>query len=149
MLLDARSIRAESRFYSCVGDAPFAKIDARDIGEVVAALVLTEPGHEGRTYDLTGPGSLTFTDIAEQLGAELGREVRYVAMSVEDYESLLCSVGLPGWLAAEFATVYGRGVQRAGGSRHVTSAVQDFLGRPPRSSAEFAREHADAFRAPA
>ncbi|MBB3084607.1 SDR family oxidoreductase [Geodermatophilus sabuli] len=146
LLLDAPAIKAQSAFYSCVGDARFAKVDARDIGEVVAT-VLSEPGHENRTYELTGPDPLTYDDIAAELSRALGREIRYVDMPPDDYAALLISVGVPQWLAEEFATLYGRGKQRAGASARVTSTVEDLLGRPPRSFADWAREHADVLRA--
>jgi uncharacterized protein YbjT (DUF2867 family) len=146
LLLDAPAVRAQSCFYSCVGDARFAKVDARDVGEVVAT-VLSEPGHENRTYELTGPDALTYDDIAAELGRALGREIRYVDMPPDDYAALLISVGVPGWLAEEFATLYGRGKQRAGASARVTSTVEELLGRPPRSFADWASEHADVLRA--
>jgi uncharacterized protein YbjT (DUF2867 family) len=146
LLLDAPAIRAQSAFCSCVGDTRFAKVDARDVGEVVAT-VLTEPGHENRTYELTGPDSLTYDDIAAELSRALGREIRYVDMPPDDYAALLVSVGVPQWLAEEFATLYGRGKQRAGASARTTSTVADLLGRPPRTFADWAREHADVLRA--
>lgn len=146
LLLDAPAVQAQSCFYSCVGDAKFAKIDARDIGEVVAT-VLTEPGHENRTYELTGPAALSYDDIAAELSRACGREIRYVDMPPDDYAALLTSVGVPQWLAEEFATLYGRGKQRAGASGRTTSTVEDLLGRPPRSFAEWSREHADLLRA--
>jgi uncharacterized protein YbjT (DUF2867 family) len=146
LLLDAPAVRAQSCFYSCVGDARFAKVDARDVGEVVAT-VLSERGHENRTYELTGPDSLTYDDIAAELSRALGREIRYVDMPPDDYAALLISVGVPQWLAEEFAALYGRGKQRAGASARVTSTVEDLLGRPPRSFAAWAREHADVLRA--
>jgi len=146
LLLDAPAVRAQSCFYSCVGDTRFAKVDARDIGEVVAK-VLTEPGHENRIYELTGPDSMTYDDVAAELSRACGREIRYVDMPPDDYAALLTSVGVPQWLAEEFATLYGRGKQRAGASARITSTVEDLLGRPPRSFADWAREHADLLRA--
>jgi hypothetical protein len=56
-------------------------------------------------------------------------------------------VGVPQWLAEEFATLYGRGKQRAGASARITTTVEDLLGRPPRSFTAWAREHADVLRA--
>ena len=51
-------------------------IDARDIG-AVAAKVLTEAGHEGRAYELTGAAALTYDEVARIFSEVLGREVRY------------------------------------------------------------------------
>jgi uncharacterized protein YbjT (DUF2867 family) len=144
-LLDAETLRAEGRFYGCVGDARFAKVDTRDVGEVIAK-VLTEEGHEGRTYELTGPEALTYDDMAARLSGALRREIEYVDMPPDDYAGALAGAGLPGWLARELADLYGRGFYRAGGASFVTDTVERLLGRPPRSYDEFARDHADAFR---
>src|SRR5262249_6198574 len=106
-LFEVEAIRSESCFYDCVGDARFAKVDSRDVGEVVA-VVLTEDGHEGETYELTGPEALTYAEMAARLGAALGREIRYVDVSVEERAAKLEAAGLPDWLAEEFSAIYGR-----------------------------------------
>ena len=66
------------------GEAKGSLIDARDIAEV-AARVLTEPGHLGRVYTLTGPESLSHGDAARILSAELGREVRFIDVPAEAF----------------------------------------------------------------
>jgi uncharacterized protein YbjT (DUF2867 family) len=144
-LFDAPTIKAEGRFYSCVADASFAKIDTRDIGEIVAK-VLSEEGHEGQIYELTGPEPLTYGDMAARLAAALGRNVEYVDMPPDEYAGALASTGFPGWLAKEFADIYGRGFYRESGGAYTTDRVQTLLGRPPRRFDEFASDHADAFR---
>jgi uncharacterized protein YbjT (DUF2867 family) len=58
LLAFARPIAAEGQFYAPIGDARVSAVDVRDIG-AVAAVTLTEPGHEGATYTLTGPAALT------------------------------------------------------------------------------------------
>jgi uncharacterized protein YbjT (DUF2867 family) len=145
LLLDVPSLQAESRFYAPLGDARVAKLDTRDIGEVVAA-VLTEPGHEGATYELTGPAGLTYVEMAEMLSLALGRRIEYVDLTADEYEAHLVATGWPDWVAAEFASIYGRGFYRSGGSSFVTTTVEDVLGRPPRSFADFARDHVDVIR---
>ncbi len=143
-LFDAVTIKEEGKFYSCVGDAKFAKIDARDIGEVVAT-VLTEDGHEGMTYELTGPEPLTYNELARRLTAGLGRTIEYVDMTADAYTAALEATGAPGWFAKEVADIYGRGFYGAGGGAQTTDAVQTLLGRPPRRFDEFVRDYADAF----
>ena len=70
------SIVAEGRFFAAAGDAKISAVDVRDIAAVAAA-ALTE-GHEGRTYDITGPEALTHAEMAERLSAALGRRVEFV-----------------------------------------------------------------------
>jgi uncharacterized protein YbjT (DUF2867 family) len=143
-LYDATTIKEEGKFYSCVGDARFAKIDARDIGEIVAA-VLTEDGHAGKTYELTGPEPLTYDDLAGRLTAVLGRSIHYVDMSADAYAAALATTVFPAWFAREAADIYGRGFYRAGQGAFTTDAVQTLLGRPPRRFDDFVRDYAEAF----
>jgi uncharacterized protein YbjT (DUF2867 family) len=144
-LYEAATIKAESRFYDCVGESRFAKVDTRDIGEVVAK-VLTEPGHEGKTYELTGPEPLTYAEVAEKLSAALGRTIEYVDLSLPERAAQLTAIGLPDWLAKEFTDIYGEGFYGEGGGAKVTDTIERLLGRPPRSYDDFARDYADAFR---
>lgn len=145
-LADAPWIREESRFYSCVGDARFAKIDTRDVG-AVAAVCLTESGHEGKTYVLNGPEVLSYAQLAEKLSKVLGRRIEYVDMAGPDYVEFLKRGGFPEWLAEEFYLIYGRGPLRHGGAARTDDAVQRLIGRPPRTFDDWAREYADAFAA--
>src|SRR2546426_3404844 len=71
------SIAGEGAFYSPLGDARVAHVDVRDIA-AVAVKALTDRGHEGKAYTITGPEALTYTEVAEKLTAALGKPVRYV-----------------------------------------------------------------------
>lgn len=143
-LFEAATIKAEDKFYDCVGDARFAKVDARDIGEVVAK-VLTEGGHAGQIYELTGPEPLTYDEMAKRLTAALGRKIEYVDVSTEERAARLEAAGLPDWMAKEFSDIYGRGFYRESGGAYTTDFVKNLLGRPPRRYDDFARDYAGAF----
>jgi uncharacterized protein YbjT (DUF2867 family) len=138
------SIRGEGAVYQSLGEARMAIIDTRDIAEV-AVKVLTSEGHEGKTYDLTGPEALTYAEAAEKLGAAIGRPVRYVDVPAAAYEQALVGFGLPPFVAAEVVNIYGRGPYREGKAGSISSSVADLLGRPARSFSEFARDHAAYF----
>jgi uncharacterized protein YbjT (DUF2867 family) len=142
-LFDAETIRTRSAFYSCVGPLRFAKVDTRDIGAVVAT-TLTTPGHEGAAYTVTGSQSLSYDDMASILSTVLGREVRYVDMSIADYSAQLIRDGFPTWLADEFAAIYG-GFDDPSVVEDVTDTVASVLGRPPRTFGEFVRDHIEQF----
>jgi uncharacterized protein YbjT (DUF2867 family) len=144
-LFDLETIKAEGKFYSCVGSARFAKVDTRDIGEVVAR-VLTEEGHEGKTYELTGPEPLTYADMAAVLTEALGREITYVDLPGDDYAAALVPAGVPPWFAREIVDIYGRGFYGEGKGAYTTDDVALLVGRPPRRYEDFARDYADAFR---
>ncbi len=112
-------------------------IDADDIADVAVA-ALTEDGHAGQTYELTGPRLMTFADAVAEIGEALGRDLRFVPVSMEDYAKVLCDYQVPpeaiGLLRYLFTTVLdGRNSSLADG---VTRA----LGRDPKDFRDFARD---------
>src|SRR5215212_6499439 len=78
-LMAAPTVAAEGRIYQPMKEGRLGMIDARDIGEV-AAKVLTEEGHEDKTYTLTGPAAISFHDVADALSEVLGKKVDYVSI---------------------------------------------------------------------
>ena len=121
-----------------------AMIHPRDVG-AVAAVTLTEDGHEGRSYELTGPEAVTYQQVAEQLSAATGQQIQYVAVPDEAALQGMLDAGLPDWFATNLvamAQFFRRGV----GAR-VTDVVRVLTGREPRSVADFAPDHAAAFTA--
>jgi NAD(P)H dehydrogenase (quinone) len=74
------------------GSVPYAL--RRELGEA-AANVLTQPGHEGRTYQLTGTHALGYGEIAQQLSALAARKLDYADIPAEKLRSQLTTAGLP------------------------------------------------------
>ena len=66
------------------GDVPTPFLDADDIADVAVA-ALTDTRHVGRLYELTGPRSLTFAEVAAEIGATVGRDITYVPVSLEEH----------------------------------------------------------------
>src|SRR5829696_5477514 len=75
LLMAAEQIRGAGSVFAPAGDGRIAMIDPRDIGEV-AAVALTEPGHAGRSYRLTGPDAIAYGDVAAELSRATGARVR-------------------------------------------------------------------------
>jgi uncharacterized protein YbjT (DUF2867 family) len=136
------SILSQGKFFAAAGDARITAIDIRDIA-AVAAVSLTEPGHEGRTYDLTGPQALTHSEMAERLSDALGRRVEFVDVPPDAMRGALIGVGLPPWQADGLLEDYAH--YRRGEASAVASGVQDVTGQAARSFADFARDYAPAF----
>ena len=136
------SIVAQGKFFAAASDARISAIDVRDIA-AVAAVALTERGHEGRTYDLTGPQALTHSEMAAHLSDALGRRVEFIDVSPEAMRGALVSVGLPPWQADGLLEDYAH--YRRGEAAAVFSGVQDVTGQAPRTFATFARDYARAF----
>ena len=88
------TIQSQGAFYSSIGDTRIAHVDVRDIA-AVAVKVLTEPGHEGRAYTLTGPAGLTYSEMAAQLSSATGRQINYVDVGDADVKGALVGSGAP------------------------------------------------------
>ena len=121
-----------------------AMIDVEDIAAVAAA-ALTEPGHEGRRYRVSGPESLDHAEVAAILGRVAGREVRFLDLPGPAWEGSLVEAGVPAWLAAQLTDVYGRFFGTPGAAA-LSPDVERVLGRPGRSVAAWAELNAAAFR---
>jgi uncharacterized protein YbjT (DUF2867 family) len=136
------SIVAEGKFFAAAGDAKVSAVDVRDIAAVAAA-ALTENGHEGRTYDVTGPEALTHADMAERLSDALGRRIEFVDIAPDAMRAALVGAGFPTWQADGLIEDYAH--YRRGEASAIASGVHDATGQAPRTFADFARDYAPAF----
>ena len=142
-LLNFRStIATQNAFYAAAGDAKVSVVDVRDIAEVAVA-ALTQPGHEGKSYELTGPQALTHAEMAEGLSKALGRHVAFIDIPPEAMRDAVLGLGFPEWQADGLVEDYAH--YRRGEAEAVTSGVQDAIGKAPRSFEEFARDYAAMF----
>ena len=138
------TIRAGGFVLDPLGPGRAAPIDPADIA-AVAALVLTEDGHEGAEYALTGGEALTVTEQVGILAAAIGRdlEVREVTTPAEAVRFRYPS-GAPQALA--HALIEGVALIRADTVGFRTDTVQRLLGRRPRTFADWCARNASAFR---
>jgi uncharacterized protein YbjT (DUF2867 family) len=113
---------------------PFVDID--DIAEVAVA-ALTEDGHAGEVYEVTGPRLLTFADAVAVIADATGREIRYTTIPREAFQGGLQHAGLPAQqidlLDYLFTTVLD------GRNAHTSDGIERALGRPARDFADYAR----------
>jgi uncharacterized protein YbjT (DUF2867 family) len=142
MLTAAASVAREGAIYMAMGEGRIGIIDSRDISDF-AAHVLTHPGHEGKTYTLTGPASLSMHQIAEAIGKGVGKPVKYIPIPVEAAQQAMSQMGMDPWMVnflADYMKAYAAdwGDLANGEFRNVT-------GRAPRSVEQFARDFAGAF----
>jgi len=121
------------------GDTPEPFIDVEDIADVAFA-ALTQDGHHGEIYEVTGPRLMTFHDIAADLSAATGRAIQYVDVPHEDFMHEITQSGAPKdvvWMLDYLlATVLD------GRNAHLCDGVERALGRPPRDFAAYARDAA-------
>jgi uncharacterized protein YbjT (DUF2867 family) len=117
------------------GDTPEPIIDIDDIADVAVA-ALTEDGHRGELYEVTGPRLMTFADMAAVLSTEIGRPIRHIPISFEDFHANVAQSG--GVFVADVFTAIARETLD-GRNAHMTDGVMRALGRSPRDFADFAR----------
>jgi uncharacterized protein YbjT (DUF2867 family) len=121
------------------GDVPTPFLDADDIAEVAVA-ALTDDRHAGQLYELTGPRSLTFAEAAAEIAEAMGREVRYVPVSLEEHATEATEHGVPAEVVELLTYLFAEVVD--GRNASTTDGVRRALGRQPRDFADYAREAA-------
>jgi NAD(P)H dehydrogenase (quinone) len=125
------------------GDGRVAGVARDDVADVAVAVLLGE-GHDGRTYDLTGPEAFTLAEAAEELSRASGRAVSYHAETVEEAYASRASFGAPGWVVDGWVSTY---LAIAAGELDVTSdAVARLAGHPPVGLAAWLRGNPDGWR---
>lgn len=142
LLAFSRSIATDGTFFAPIGDARVSLVDVRDIATVAAA-ALTEPGHLGQTYTLTGPAALTHADIAAALSHALGRPVTFSDAPPDAFAAAMASYGMPTWQVDGLLEDYAH--YRRGEAAIISSAVRDVTGQAPRDIDTFARDYASSF----
>ncbi|GLZ79383.1 nucleotide-diphosphate-sugar epimerase [Actinorhabdospora filicis] len=127
-----------------MGDGRVGMVDARDIAEVAAKVLVSEPSeHHEKVYTLTGPEALSFHEAAERLGEALGRPVRYEPVADEVVEERMLGYGVPAWIT-DMVNEYAQAFVDGHGD-FVTGDVEKVTGRAPRGLGEFVRDHSHVF----
>ncbi len=139
----AGTIKAQGAFYLPDRDARISVIDVRDIA-AVAAKALTENGHVGKAYTLSGPEALSNAEIAEKISRAIGKKVTDVDVSEEDYRKGVLAAGVPPAYAEALVDLQRFYV--SGGGARVTPDFERVTGRKPISFDQFARDHASAWK---
>jgi uncharacterized protein YbjT (DUF2867 family) len=126
------------------GNGMASFVDTRDIASV-AAKALTSDGHGGRIYTLTGPATLGIAEVALILSEVTGREFKYVDVPEAAARDGMLQAGVPPWQVELVIELHAVNKQNRWSA--VTSDIEKVTGTPPTDFAQFARDHADKFRA--
>jgi uncharacterized protein YbjT (DUF2867 family) len=135
------TIDASGNFYLNAGRACISMVDTRDVA-AVAAVALSQGGHAGAHYDVTGPRAQSYDDVAANLSQALGRRVTYVEVPDEAVRQALLGAGLNPWFADALVGLY-QDYRRSGNDGYaaqVTDTVQRVTGHAPRSLEDFLAE---------
>jgi uncharacterized protein YbjT (DUF2867 family) len=118
------------------GDGAEPWIDVNDVAEVMTAALL-DTKHVGRAYSLSGPRTLTLTQVAAELSDAIGRPIGYVALEPEQFVAELVEYGVPQQDAQSVRDLFA--VIRNHRSEYTSDGVQQVLGRAPRDFSAWAR----------
>ncbi|NMG10317.1 SDR family oxidoreductase [Brasilonema sp. UFV-L1] len=139
----AQTIATQRIFSDRVGDAKFSLVDVRDIA-AVAVKVLTEEGHEGKVYSITGPEVLSFGEVAEKLSIAIEEKVTYVSVSPEEYKKRRLETGVQEWFVDAVNEIYS--YYSEGMGMIVTNVVAEVARKQPISFDQFAKDYAQSFK---
>lgn len=138
----APTIAQTGSIYNCVGgNTKISHVDARDIG-AVAAVCLTELGHENQRYVLTGSYAITFEEIADIFAKTLKRVVTYVDLPPADLKAARLANGEPEWYLDAELELFANWKQGAGST--VTNTIADLTHHPATTYEEFAHNYVQA-----
>lgn len=121
-----------------MSDAKIPFVDADDIAAVVVE-VFMNARHNGHIYELTGPGTYTFTEAVAEITAATGREIAFTPVSINQYEEVMRSMELPEdyiWLITYlFTEVLGNPTNSI-----ITDDIENILGRKPKDFSTYVKE---------
>lgn len=121
-------------------DAKIPFVDTGDIAEVVVKALLDD-AHNGKTYEITGPRALTFAEAVQQIAASTGKEIRYQPVSLEAYNAMLKSAGVPADYIWLFDYLFSEVLSKEE-NQVISADIEQVLGRKAKDFAEFAGETA-------
>jgi uncharacterized protein YbjT (DUF2867 family) len=122
------TVQTQGAFYSTIGEGRVAMVDEEDVAEV-AAKILTEDGHAGKKYVLTGPKAVSYPEVADALAKKLGKSVKYIDIDPAQAKQAMIGAGMPDWVA-DFVNGL-RELEKSGGASGPTPDIEKLLGRPP------------------
>ena len=139
-----RLIRERDEIAHPGGDGVVSYVSTEDIA-AVAAVALTEDGHEGRAYTPVGPEALTLTGVAEHISAVAGRRIRYVETDHTPFRDALIAAGATPETAEHNSRLHHYSFS-SGALGVANDDIVEVTGRPPVSFGEYAVGAAAAWR---
>jgi uncharacterized protein YbjT (DUF2867 family) len=138
-------IRDRGEIWAPAGRGRTSFVDVRDVADA-AMRVLTEPGHGGRAYTLTGDEALDLAEVAAILSEVLGRRIIYRNPSILAFLRHVRSAGRPAALGLTMTGIYT--IARVGLAAATSPDLKRLIARQPTSFCSFAEDHAAAWRSP-
>ena len=143
LLTLAPMVKKTDEFVMSAGDGKVGMVDAHDVAAVAAVIAADPAGHVGATYWPTGPDLISYTDVATELSAALGRAIEYRRVSPEQHRQMMIDAGVPEPVANSNAQAFA--LNADGDGAWVTDDVLTLTGHAPRGLHDFITQHAQAF----
>jgi uncharacterized protein YbjT (DUF2867 family) len=141
----AESIARDSTIRLPFGNGRTSPVDARDVAEVIAAILANPTAHIGKVYELTGPRSQDMNAMAAEYSDALGRTITYIDVPLEQWrDQELRKRNLPDHVFEHLLTM--ARLHAANRYDRLTHDVQAITGRPATSCRDFVARHAELFR---
>lgn len=137
------SIKAGNTFYLPMGEGSISLIDARDVAEVAAEMLINS-AHIGKAYTLTGSEAINNQQIAEQLSESTGRTISYVDIPEQAAREAMLEMSMPKIITEWILELYA--INKAGYTAELTTAVKEILGREGRTFKTFAGDFMTSFK---
>ena len=143
MLHVAGSIVEQDKFFMPMRAGQVGIVDVRDVAHFVLA-VLTGSGHNGKTYEITGPELLSFHDIAGRLSEVMGREISYIDQPASDFKSSLLQWVPDDWYVDTVSELFELIAQGSGAL--LNGEYTRVTGRAPTTLRRFFQDYSAFFR---
>ncbi len=143
LLASGMSIKNEGKFYLPLGDGVTVMMDCRDIG-LTFAIALTGDGHEGQSYEISGPELLTFHDVAAQFSEVLGKPVEYVNQDPDKYFERVAPFLSSDWHLNAVRHLFNEIVEGVVPPK-VTDTFKRLTGKEPIPFRQFVADHRSVF----
>lgn len=140
-----RDIVEDGHLYVPAADGRVAFLDVRDAAEIAALIFLEQNAYRQKALTLTGPEAITFARVAELLSGTLGKTIHYDPASILGYIWHLRNKRNQSWMQVMVQTILHVGLRR-GDAEAVEGTVEQLLGRPPRSLADYIARDAEVWR---
>jgi uncharacterized protein YbjT (DUF2867 family) len=137
------SIKASGAVFLPMGEGKMTPIDPHDIADV-AVKVLTEPDHEGKSYELSGPESLTTAEQLAKISAAIGKPLKYVDVTPEAAREGMAKAGMPEVFINAMLEISAR--VREGQGWDANETVEQLLGRKARPYEDWLSRNVAAFQ---
>lgn len=136
-------IRATGALHLPAADASVSFVDVRDVA-TVGFVALTEGGHDGKAYTLTGKESLSYFRVVEELSRVSGRSISYIPISENSAREALVKGGIPADLIDRWTDFYRK--VRQGLCSPIRADIESVLGRSPVLFDQYANDYAASWR---